>query len=383
MVMVWRMAAASGHVVIACDKFKGSLTASEVVEAIRAGIAAAAPEREVRAVLVADGGDGTLAAAESVGFRHVPVTVAGPTGAPNVSGYAVRAGVAVVEMADACGIVHLPGGVKAPLTATSRGLGEVLAAALADPSVTSVVMGIGGSASNDGGAGLLAALGARLLDANGRELPDGGGALVGLASLDLTGLNPRLREVSLTVACDVNNPLLGESGAVAIFGPQKGAGEAERVVLEAGLARFAGLVTEAMGRDDTRLPGAGAAGGVGYAAQAVLGARMRPGVELVLDLMGFEELCRGASLVVTGEGSLDRQTLLGKTPAGVAKAARAHGIPVVAVCGRSLLAAEDVAASGIARVYALTDLEPDPAVCMADAARLLRDMSAEMATDWL
>ena len=244
-------------------------------------------------------------------------------------------------------------------------------------------MGIGGSASNDGGAGMLAALGARLLDAGGGELPDGGGALVDLAALDLSGLHPRLREVSLTVACDVNNPLLGESGAVAIFGPQKGAGEAERVVLEAGLARFASLVTEAMRRDDTGLPGAGAAGGVGYAAQAVLGAAMRPGVELVLELMGFEGLCEGASLVVTGEGSLDRQTLLGKTPAGEARAAQAHGIPVVAVCGRALLSAEDVAASGIAQVYALTDLEPDPAVCMSDAARLLRALSAHMATNWL
>lgn len=377
------MAAPSGHVVIACDKFKGSLTASEVVEAIRTGIAAAAPEREVRAVLVADGGDGTLAAAESVGFRHVPLTVAGPTGSPNVSGYAVRAGTAVIELADACGIVHLPGGVKAPLTATSRGLGEVLAAALDDPSVTSVVMGIGGSASNDGGAGMLAALGARLRDADCRELPDGGGALVELAALDLSGLHLRLREVSLTVACDVNNPLLGETGAVAIFGPQKGAGEAERVVLEAGLARFASLVTAAMGRDDTGLPGAGAAGGVGYAAQAILGAAMRPGVELVLDLIGFDSLCEGAALVVTGEGSLDRQTLLGKTPAGVARAAQAHGIPVVALCGRALLSGEDVAASGIAQVYALTDLEPDPAICMSDAARLLRTLSAHMANEWL
>ena len=377
------MAAASGHVVIACDKFKGSLTATEVALAIREGIAAVAPDREVRAVLVADGGDGTLTAAESVGFRHVPVTVAGPTGSPHVSGYAVRDGSAVVEMADACGIVLLPGGVKAPLTASSRGLGEVLAAALDDPSVTSVVMGIGGSASTDGGAGMLAALGARLLDEAGRDLPDGGGALAELAMLDLSGLHPRLREVSLTVACDVNNPLLGEQGAVAIFAPQKGAGPAEREVLERGLAHFAGFVTAAMGRDDTHRPGAGAAGGVGYAAQAVLGARMQPGAELVLELMGFQTLCAGAALVITGEGSLDLQTLLGKTPAGVAKAAQAHGIPVVAVCGRSLLSAQDVAASGIAAVYALTDLESDPAVCMAQAGPLLRELAAQVAADRL
>jgi glycerate kinase len=374
----------TGHVVVACDKFKGSLTAAGVAQAIRAGLADAAPDREVRAVLVADGGDGTLAAAESVGFAHVPVTVSGPTGLPVDSGYAVRAGTAVVELADACGIVHLPRGGLAPLTASSRGLGEVLRAALdREAELTEVVLGIGGSASTDGGAGMLAALGARILDADGHDLPDGGGALARLHTLDLTGLHPRLRELRLTLASDVDNPLLGPSGAVAIFSPQKGAGPAERAVLEAALARFAATVTTLLGRDDTGLPGAGAAGGVGYAAQAVLGARMRPGVELVLELIGFESLCEGAALVVTGEGSLDRQTLMGKTPAGVARAARAHGIPVVAVCGRSLLDSADVAASGIDAVYALTDLEPDRARCMAEAGPLLRRLTARMATDRL
>ncbi len=378
------MTARPGHVVVACDKFKGTLTATEVVEAIRAGLADAAPEREVRAVLVADGGDGTLAAAESVGFRHIPVTVSGPTGQPVHSGYAVRAGSAVVEMADCCGIVQLPGGVKAPLTASSRGLGEMLRTVLdREPGVTEIVVGIGGSASTDGGAGMLAALGARFLDADGAVLPDGGAALAGLHALDLTGLHPRLGDVAFTVACDVNNPLLGELGAVAIFSPQKGAGPTERDLLEAALTHYADMLTAALGRDDTRLPGAGAAGGVGYAAQAVLGARMRPGVELVLDLMDFESLCAGAALVVTGEGSLDRQTLLGKTPAGVAAAARAHGIPVVAVCGRALLSPEDVAASGIEQVYALTDIEPDVARCMTEAGPLLRRLVARMARDQL
>ncbi len=331
-----------------------------------------------------DGGDGTLAAAESVGFTHVPVTVAGPTGEPVVSGYAVRAASAVVEMADCCGLVHLPGGVKAPLTASSRGLGEMLRAVLdQQPEVTEIVMGIGGSASTDGGAGMLAALGARLLDAAGRDLPDGGGALADLAELDLRGLHPRIGDVRITVACDVNNPLLGELGAVAIFSPQKGAGPSEQRILEAALTRFSDQVTAELGRDDTGLPGAGAAGGVGYAAQAVLGARMRPGVELVLDLMDFENLCEGAALVITGEGSLDRQTLLGKTPAGVARAARAHGIPVVAVCGRALLGAEDIAASGIDAVYALTDIEPDVARCMSDAGPLLRRLTAGMVMERL
>lgn len=378
------MTNATGHVVIACDKFKGSLTAIEVVEAIRDGLAAAAPGREVRSVLVADGGDGTLAAAESAGFTHVPVTVAGPTGEPVTSGYAVREGVAVVEMADCCGLVHLPGGIRQPLTASSRGLGEMMAAALdGSEQVEHLVVGIGGSASTDGGAGMLAALGARLIDAEGRPLADGGAALAGLAAVDLSGLHPRLADVQLTLACDVNNPLLGESGAVAIFSPQKGAGEAEQQVLEAALTHYAALVTAAMGRDDTGLPGAGAAGGVGYAAQAVLGARMRPGVELVLDVVGFEQVVEGAALVVTGEGSLDRQTLLGKTPAGVASAAAAHGIPVVAVCGRALLSADDVAASGIEQVYALTDLEPDEQRCMSEAGWLLRRLAERVGLERL
>jgi len=379
-------------VLVACDKFKGSLTATEVVAAIRAGVADAAPGVTVDSVLVADGGDGTLAAAESVGFRHVPVTVAGPTGEPVHSGYAVRAGVAVVEMADCCGLVHLPGGLTQPLTATSRGLGEMLAAVLdargedGEELVHEVVLGIGGSASTDGGAGMLVALGARLLDADGEPVADGGGPLAELASIDLSRLHPRLAEVTLTLASDVTNPLLGERGTVAIFAPQKGAGPFEQAALEAALAHYAELVTQATGRDDRSRPGAGAAGGVGYAALAVLGATMRPGIEVVLDYVGFERLLAGAVLVVTGEGSLDRQTLLGKTPAGVAAVARAHGIPVVAVCGRVVLSEADraeVEASGIRRIYPLSELEPDPQRSMREAGSLLRRMAARVARDWL
>ncbi len=373
----------AGHVVVACDKFKGSLTALEVLEAIRQGLAEAAPARAVRAVPVADGGDGTLAAVEAAGFRKVAVTVTGPTGEPVQSGYAVRDEVAVVEMADACGMVRLPGGVPAPLTASSRGLGEALATVLDHPGIREIVVGIGGSASTDGGAGMLAALGTRLLDADGKPLPDGGGPLAELHTLDLAGLHPRLREVDITVACDVSNPLLGDLGAVTVFAPQKGAGPHDQRVLGAALSHFAAHVTAITGRDDTGRPGAGAAGGVGYAALALLGARMRPGVELLLELVRFDDLCDGAALVITGEGSLDRQTLLGKTPVGVATAAGAHGIPVVAVCGRARLDPTDLAAAGITRVYALTDLEADLARCMSRAGPLLRQLTRAVAADWL
>jgi glycerate kinase len=365
----------TGHVVLACDKFKGSLTALDVAQWLARGVADVRPDLATRRVPVADGGEGTLAAAITAGFRRVPVRASGPTGEPVDTAYAVRGDTAVVELADACGLSRLPGGTPAPLTASSRGAGEVLSAAL-DAGVAHVVLGVGGSASTDGGAGLLAALGGRLLDRDGRELPGGGAALARLARLDLRGLDPRLRRTRLTLASDVANPLLGAGGAVAVFSPQKGAGPAERAQLEAGLAAFAAQVTRAMGRDDTRLPGAGAAGGVGYVAQAVLGARMLPGVDVVLGLARFADVAAGAALVITGEGALDAQTLLGKAPAGVARAARALGVPVVAVCGRNELTSAQAADLGIGAVYALSDLEPDPALSMAQAGPLTRRAAA-------
>jgi glycerate kinase len=372
----------AGHVVVASDKFKGSLTAGQVAAAITAGLVDGVPDVEVRTVVVADGGDGTLEAVEAAGFAPVPVACSGPTGEPVASSYAVRDGVAVVEMADACGLIRLPGGRLDPMTASSRGLGEVIAVAL-DAGLRRVVIGIGGSASTDGGAGMVQALGARLLDSGGGELAPGGGALRDLATIDLSGLHPALAASQITVACDVDNPLTGPMGAAAVFAPQKGASPAQVAELDAGLGRLAAVVAAQTGRDETATPGAGAAGGVGWAALAVLGARMRPGIALVLELAGFDALLDGARLVVTGEGSLDRQTLLGKAPAGVARAARAAGVPVVAVCGRSLLDDAEAEQAGIAAVYALTELEPDPQVCMRDAGPLLRRLSAEVARQHL
>jgi glycerate kinase len=285
-------------------------------------------------------------------------------------------------MADACGLLRLPGGVKHPMTASSRGLGEVVAAAL-DAGVREIVMGIGGSASTDGGAGMLVALGARLRGADGGALPEGGAALSRVAAVDLTGIHAGLADARITLASDVTNPLLGEHGAPRVFAPQKGASPEQVAALEAALSHFADVVSATTGRDDRDLPGAGAAGGVGYAAQAVLGARMRPGIDVVLEMSHFAELVLHAELVITGEGSLDLQTLLGKTPAGVARAARAAGVPVVAVCGRALLTAAEAAGTGIGRVYALTDLEPDAAVCMRNAGPLLQRLSAQVAREWL
>jgi glycerate 2-kinase len=370
------------RVVVAPDKFKGSLTAAQVAERVAAGLARAAPGVEVVQVPVADGGDGTLEAALSAGYRRVPLRAEGPTGEPVDTAFAERGGVAVVELADVSGLGRLPGGRPAPLAASSYGTGQLIWAAL-DAGCRRIVLGIGGSAGTDGGAGMVQALGGRLLDARGDELGRGGAALAAAASLDLSGLHPALGQAEVVVACDVDNPLLGPRGAAAVYGPQKGASPAEVAELDAALARWAAAVHRATGTDAAGTPGAGAAGGVGFAALAVLGARLQPGIDLVLDLVRFREALPGARLVICGEGSLDAQTLHGKAPAGVAAAARAAGIPAVAVAGRSLLSAAELEPAGILAAYPLSDLEPDPARSMAEAGPLLERLAARVAHDWL
>ncbi len=331
---------------------------------------------------MADGGDGTLDAALASGFERVDVTVTGPTGEPVRTAYARRDGTAVVEMADACGLSRLPGGTPSALDASSRGLGEAVAAAL-DAGCRSLVIGIGGSASTDGGAGMVAALGGRLLDADGNPVPDGGAGLDRLARLDLDGLHPALAETDIVVACDVDNPLTGPHGAAAVYGPQKGASPDDVARLDRALTGWADVVAATTGADVRDRAGAGAAGGVGFAALGLLGASLRPGIELMLDLLGFEDRVAGCHLVVTGEGSLDAQSLHGKAPVGVAVAAGRHGVPVVAVCGRRTLDETTLTGAGIGAAYALLDVEPDPATCMRDAARLLETVGEQIAATHL
>lgn len=366
------------RVVVASDAFKGSLSSAEVGEAVRDGFAESGVAADVVVVPVADGGEGTVAAALAAGFRPVGVRVNGPTGAPVAAALATDGSTVVVELADVCGLGRLPGGVRAPLTATSRGLGEAVRAAL-DLAPTRLVVGVGGSASTDGGAGLLVALGARVTDADGSEVGPGGLGLAGVAHLDRTGLDPRLAATALVVATDVDSPLLGERGAAAVFAPQKGAGPDDVALLERALARWASVVDPGA----AALPGAGAAGGVGYALLAVLGARRLPGVEVVLDLVGFDAALAGADLVVTGEGSLDAQTATGKAVAGVAARAAAVGVPVVAVCGRSTLDADGVRRLGLRSAHPLAELEPDPVRSVADARALVRRATARHAEEWL
>jgi glycerate kinase len=373
------------RVVVAPDKFKGSLGAGQVAARVAAGLRAVVPDLDVREIPVADGGEGTLEAAEAAGFRRVPVRVAGPTGEPLDSALAVRGATAVVEMAAASGLAVLPGGRPAALAATSLGTGQLVRAAL-DLGCREIVLGIGGSACTDGGAGLLVGLGARLLDADEVDLPPGGGALNRLSRADLGGLDGRLAGVRLVLATDVDNPLLGPHGAAAVYGPQKGATPADVEVLEAGLTRWVAALGAAVGGravDGADTPGAGAAGGVGYACLVALGAERRPGIDVVLGLTAFADVLPGARCVITGEGSLDAQTLHGKAPAGVAAAARTAGVPVVAVAGRCLLGGAELREAGIDAAYALTDIESDVRRCIEEAGPLLERLAQRIARDRL
>jgi glycerate kinase len=381
------------RVLIAPDKFKGSLDAADVAARVAAGLIRSGFAGEVAALPVADGGDGTVASAVAAGYLRVDEDVPGPVGNVVTASFALLGGTAVIEAAQACGLSLLAPGELAPLTATSRGVGELIAAATR-MGAKRVVLGVGGTATTDGGAGLIQALGARLMDGQ-LQLPPGGAALARLTRIDMSRLRD-LTGVEFLLASDVDNPLLGPSGAAAVYGPQKGASPADVALLEAGLARWADVAEAAASprspdsgggsanaiRD---APGAGAAGGIGFAALLFLGARMRPGIELLLEMISFGQHLAGARLVITGEGSLDQQTLHGKAPAGVARAAAAHdpAMPVIAVAGRCTLSAARLREAGIWAVYPLTDLEPDLARCIAEAGPLVERAAEQIAADWL
>jgi glycerate 2-kinase len=371
------------HVLVAPDKFKGSLSAAEVAAWVAAGLARGGFGGETVRLPVADGGDGTVEAAVAAGYRRIEVAVRGPVGRPVTASFGMLDGTAVIEAAQACGLTLLPAGSLAPRTATSYGVGELILAA-ARLGARRVVLGLGGVATSDGGAGLVRALGARLTDDCGQELAPGGAALAGLGKLDLAGMRD-LSDVEFLVASDVDNPLLGPHGAAAVYAPQKGASTLDVSVLETGLTRWADVAEEAHGRPARDSAGAGAAGGLGFAALLFLGARIRPGISLLLDMLSFGPRLDGARLVITGEGALDEQTLHGKAPAGVASAAAAHSpaVPAVAVAGRCTLTPAQLRAAGIAAAYAIADIEPDPARCMAEAGPLVERLAQRIAADWL
>lgn len=375
------------RVLIAPDKFRGTLEADQVTAALTAGLLAARADLDVRRCPVADGGEGTLAAALANGWRQVVVPVTGPLGEPRSAAFGLGSfegePAGLVELAAASGLTLIDADESGrprtdALRATSRGTGDLIRAAR-DARCRTIVLGIGGSACTDGGAGLLSALGVRFLDAGGSPVPSGGGGLASLARVDLAGLDPRAGGVRFVVACDVDNPLTGPRGSAAVFGPQKGAGPAEVAALDAHLGRLVDVLAEALGpaaRAGAVRPGAGAAGGVGYAAMTVLGAEPRPGVEVVLELVGLAERLADVDLVITGEGSLDEQSLGGKTPLGVARTATAHGIPTIAVSGRCSLTPEQVRAAGFVAGFALADR--DPVRCLTDTTAMLTELGREL-----
>ncbi|MGI8311745.1 glycerate kinase [Saccharopolyspora hattusasensis] len=369
-----------GSVLIAPDKFKGSLSAPEVADAIAAGIRKARPELELRLVPVADGGEGTVAAALAAGAQRHRVRVTGPTGQPVDADIAIKGPTAIVELATASGLTLVPHHKLAPLTATSYGTGDLIRAAL-DAGARTIVLGVGGSACTDGGAGMLAALGARITDASGTQLRPGGAALLNVSRVDLTTLDSRLADTEVVLASDVDNPLLGKHGAACVYAPQKGADPSQVELLDTALARWACAVAKGGDCDMVTAPSAGAAGGVGFAALAALGARRRLGVEVILELTGFLQQLQGARLVITGEGRLDEQTLHGKAPAGVAQHARTAGVPVIAIAGTCTLPAERLRKSGITSAYTLTSIERDVGRSMRNAAVLLEQLGAQLATE--
>ena len=372
-------------VVVAPDKFKGSLSAADAAAALGRGLRRGLPAARVVEHPIADGGEGSVEMVLAHGFRPVSREVRGPTGAPVVATYALAGDTALVEMASAAGLGRLPGGApddRTARTASSYGVGELVRDAL-DRGARRIVLAVGGSATTDGGAGMVAALGARTFTASGPVLPEGGAGLLEVERLDPAGLDARLADATVVVACDVDNPLTGPSGAAAVYGPQKGAGAETVALLDRALGHWADVVAAATGRDLRDLPGAGAAGGLGFGAAALLGAEVRSGIDTLLDLSGFAGTLAGADLVIVGEGSLDAQSLHGKGPIGVAAAAVRAGARVVAVAGRSTVPLDRVRALGIDDVLTLTELEPDPERSMRHAAELLETTAERIAAAWL
>ncbi len=323
------------RITVAVDSFKGSLSSREVADAFAQGWMSVLPECEVRKVCIADGGEGTVEAlAETLGGEYVETEVADPLGRRICARYGIvdSGRTAVVEMSAASGLPLLAPEERNPLHTSTYGTGELIADALSR-GCRKFLVGIGGSATNDGGMGMLRALGYRFLDAEGRELDGTGETLGVVAAIDDSGVMTAVREAEFIVACDVNNPLYGPQGAACVYAPQKGADEATVKLLDAGLRNYAEVVERYNGAKVADMPGAGAAGGLGAGFVALLGARLERGIDMVLDAMNFAEIISGSDLVITGEGRIDRQTVMGKAPSGVLQAASAQSIPTIAIGG--------------------------------------------------
>ena len=363
------------RIVIAPDSYKGTNTALAVAEAIERGARRVTPDVDIVKVPIADGGEGTVeavVAATGGEIREVPVV--GPLGEPVTARFGVLGeGRAVIEMAAASGLPLVPDDKRNPLITTTYGTGQLIRAAL-DEGCRELLIGIGGSATNDGGLGMAQALGFSFLDAGGAELGPGGENLERLARIDASGADPRLGECSVTVACDVDNPLCGTRGAAAVYGPQKGATPVMIVRLDAGLAHFARVISVQLGLELAELPGSGAAGGLGAGLMAFAGARLTAGIQAILDIVRFDDLLGDIDLVITGEGKLDGQSAFGKVPVGVARRVKRKGrIPVIAIAGDIGSGADAVYREGIDAIFSTVDRAMPLAEALAESTRALED----------
>ena len=367
------------RVLVAPDKFKGTLTSGEVAHAVADGWSQVRPGDQIEVIPLADGGEGTLEAlVAALGGEHRSATVTGPLGDQVDAEFGLaRSGevtLGVVEMARASGLQLVPPERRDPRRTTTRGTGELIVSA-DRAGASEVIVCIGGSATNDGGAGMAQALGARLLDPAGADLPGGGAALLALDRIELAGEAPRLaRALDVLVASDVDNPLLGPEGASAVYGPQKGATPGDIELLERALTRYADVIRRDLGIDVRDRPGAGAAGGLGAGLMAFLDADLRPGIEVVMDAVRFRDRAEGADLIITGEGKLDDQSLHGKTPAGVMSVARELGVPVAIVCGQATVAPDGVEVASLAAGFGLDR-------ALSDAGPALEEISRSLARD--
>lgn len=371
-------------IIIAPDSFKDSLSAEGVAQAIAEGLAQVWPDAQLVQCPMADGGEGTvdavLAACNGELRRQA---VRGPLGDTVEArwGWLADSRTAIIEMAEASGLQLVPPGQRDACSSSTFGTGELIRAAL-DLGAERIILAIGGSATNDGGAGAMQALGVQLSDADQQALAPGGLALAGLAQINLANLDPRLAQVRFEIAADVNNPLCGPQGASAIFGPQKGASAEQVQQLDAALGHFADHCAKALPRDVRDEPGSGAAGGLGFAAKAFLGAQFRAGVEVVAELVGLDAAVRDADLVITGEGRFDAQTLRGKTPFGVARIARHHNVPVIVIAGTLGDGYEHMYAHGVDAAFALPSGPMSLEQACSEAPRLLRERAADIARVW-
>jgi glycerate 2-kinase len=357
--------AAGPRVLVSPDKFKGTLSASEAAAIIARAVLTALPGAQVTTLPVADGGEGTVDAVLAAGWTHRISRVAGPCGELTDAIWATDGNTAVIELAAASGLLKITPSDHTAAHSGTFGTGQLILEAI-DSGAKRIVLGLGGSASTDGGTGALTALGARFLDSDGQQLPPGGAALADLADADLRGLDARLARVQVDLCCDVERPLLGAQGAAAVFGPQKGATPERVQALDGGLRRLAMILNRLTGRDAAQIPWGGAAGGTSGGLFAAVGANYANGLDTVAELIGLDGKLATSDLVIVGEGSLDEQSLTGKAPVGVARRAQRFGVITVAVAGRLQLEAASLKAAGIAAAVGAADLAGSAALSAAD-----------------